>query len=135
MPFRPPELDTSRAANMLMPVSQLLWYVAHTRPRREKNCCNIASGKRSLPACYAIPRPTNIAARRSFSKNRSSPATCSSTSCPPNAAWFCKATIWPIFWRFPTSLCSSGNLTKFHSHWKLIWKFALAPTIGEGTES
>lgn len=36
MPFRPPELDTSRAANMLMPVSQLLWYVAHTRPRREK---------------------------------------------------------------------------------------------------
>ena len=51
---RPPRLDTGRRANKLMGVSQLLWYVAHTRPRCEKKLLQFCEREKlaaSLP-CY-----------------------------------------------------------------------------------
>ena len=53
--MRTPRLDTRRRVNKLMGVSQLLWYVAHTRPRCEKKLlqfCERAQLAAQLP-CYA----------------------------------------------------------------------------------
>jgi hypothetical protein len=53
-----------------MGVSQLLWYVAHTRPRCEKKLLQFASGRNWMPVCLVTGWLISIAGKRLCSGSR-----------------------------------------------------------------